>query len=388
MASNRRGRGEGSITLRRDGRWQATVDLGWSQGRRRRKVLYGQTKRETLHRMRAAIREREAGTVADGQSTTVAAFLQRWLESIKPTVRESTWARYEGLCRVHLIPALGRTRLDRLTPERIDIFLADRLAGGSAPRTVHHMRAVLRAALTEATRWGLLGRNPVALTRSVRVPRTEERWLTQEQARKLLDSVKGDRLEALFTVALGLGLRQGEILGLRWRDVDLEQRQLTVNHTLHWMPGKQSRTRQWYLGEPKSKLSRRTLPLPASVAASLREHRARQIEECLLVGVDWSDPGFVFTREAGVPLGGDRVRYSLRAKLARAGLAVVTFHQLRHSAASLLIAQGVPLKVVSEILGHSTIALTANTYGHLSEDLWRDAADAMDRALGRSVAET
>jgi integrase len=284
-----------------------------------------------------------------------------------------------------LIPALGRTRLDRLSPERIDSFLTDRLAGGSAPRTVHHMRAVLRAALTEAMRWELLSRNPVTLTRSVRVPRTEARWLTQEQARRLLDTVKGDRLEALFTVALGLGLRQGEILGLRWRDVALEQRQLTVNHTLHWLPGTRSGGRRWYLGEPKSKLSRRTLPLPASVATSLREHRARQIEECLLVGVDWTDPGFVFTSGAGVPMDGDRVRYALRANLARAGLAVVTFHQLRHSAASLLIAQGIPLKIVSEVLGHSTIALTANTYGHLSEELWRGAADALDRALGRAI---
>jgi integrase len=326
-----------------------------------------------------------SGVLANHQSPTVAAFLQRWLESIKPTIRESTWVRYEGLSRVHLIPALGRTRLDRLTPEQIDRFLADRLAGRSAPRTVHHMRAVLRAALTEAMRWELLGRNPVALTRSVRVPRIEARRLTQHQARQLLDSVKGDRLEARFTVALGLGLRQGEILGLRWRDVNLEQRQLTVNHTLHWLPAARSGSRAWFLGEPKSKLSRRQLPLPTSVAGSLREHRARQIEECLLVGVDWTDPGFVFTREAGVPLDGDRVRYSLQASLARAGLAVVAFHQLRHSSASLLIAHGVPLKVVSEGLGHSTIALTANTYSHLSEELWRGAADAMDRALGMTA---
>jgi integrase len=159
-----------------------------------------------------------------------------------------------------------------------------------------------------------------------------------------------------------------------------------VNHTLHWLAGLRPGTRRWYLGEPKSKLSRRTLSLPDSVAASLREHRARQIEECLLVGVNWADPGYVFTSEAGVPLDGDRVRYSLRSPLALAGLAAVTFHQLRHSAASLLLAQGVPLKVVSEVLGHSTIALTANAYGHLSEQLWRGAADGMDRALGTSIA--
>jgi integrase len=133
VSSNRRGRGEGSITLRRDGRWQATVDLGWSQGRRRRKVLYGPTKQITLDRMRAAIRERDDGALIEGQTPTLGAFLHRWLDSVKPAVRHSTWARYEGLCRVHLIPGLGRIRLDRVSPERIDGFLADRLAAGSAP---------------------------------------------------------------------------------------------------------------------------------------------------------------------------------------------------------------------------------------------------------------
>jgi integrase len=235
-------------------------------------------------------------------------------------------------------------------------------------------------------RWELLSRNPVTLTRSVRVPHSEAGWLTQEQARRLLDVVRSDRLEALFTVALGLGLRQGEILGLRWSDVQLEGGHLTVNHTLHWVRGATGARAQWVLAEPKSKLSRRTLPLPASVTSVLREHHARQIQERLLVGSGWQNLAFVFTTESDAPLDGDHVRYALRTHLARAGLTTVTFHQLRHSAASLLIAQGVPLKVISEVLGHSTITITANTHGHLSDELWRGAADAMDRALDTSVA--
>lgn len=155
-----------------------------------------------------------------------------------------------------------------------------------------------------------------------------------------------------------------------------------MNHTLQWLkddPGSQTR---WVRGEPKSKLSRRPLPLPVSVIATLRTHHGRQLEERVLVGGKWAAFDFVFATETGEPLGADRVRHTFHDRLARAGIATITFHQLRHSGASLLIAQGVPLKVVSEVLGHSTIALTAKTYGHLSDELWQGATEAMNRALG------
>lgn len=380
---SRRARGEGTITQRADGRWMARMDAGYNgEGTRQRKAVYGATKREVVDKLRELIREREQGTLAAGRTPTVGQFLEQWLTAVEPSVRYATLERYSGLCRTHLIPGLGRTRLDRLTPADVEAFCARKLSEGLSQRSVHHLRAVLRTALNRALRWGMVTRNVAALAEPIRVESRPYQVLDPQQARAFLDAVRGDRLEALYTVALALGLRQGEALGLRWQDVDLERGRLTVAYALQRQKTDPGEPAKPVLVEPKTERSRRTLALPATVLSALREHRSRQLQERLIAGSAWEEYGFIFTTTTGRPLLNTYLLRLFHAHLERAGLPRMRFHELRHSAASLLIAQGVPLKTVSTVLGHSTITLTSDVYGHLFQDAQREAANAMDRALG------
>lgn len=239
------------------------------------------------------------------------------------------------------------------------------------------MRAVLRNALGRAVRWGMISRNVAELVDPPRVPEYEARFLTIAEARAFLEAARGDRLEALYSVALALGLRQGEALGLRWADIDLDARALHVTHALVRVPGGGLQ-----LLEPKTKRSRRGLALPEAVVRALRAHRARQLEERLASGAAWQDLGLVFTTYDGRPLQATHVLTgSFHRIREKAGIGRLRFHDLRHSAATLLLAQGVPQRVVMEQLGHSTLAMTQR-YTHVVPQLMNDAAAAMDRALG------
>jgi integrase len=372
----RRGRGEGSIFHRKDGRWEARVDLGWQDGRRRRKALYGATRQEVRGKLVEALRAREQGLLSTGSSQTVGQFLARWFDGSTVSLRPKTVRTYEYLVRVHLIPGLGRYRLDRLTPEDVQTFLDRKLqVDGLSGQTAAHLRAVLRTALNRAVRWGFVARNVAALSDPPRVRRYDYKVLSPEEAQRLLAATTDDRLHALYSVATALGLRQGEALGLRWEELDLERRELRVRFALQRVKG------QLVLVEPKTKTSRRTIRLPVAVVEALRAHRARQLEDRLVAGSAWQECGLVFTTRKGTPLEGTEVTKHFQRRLIAAGLPRMRFHELRHSAASLMLAQGVPLRSVMEVLGHSTIALTANTYGHLFPNLLDDAADAMDRAL-------
>jgi integrase len=373
---SRRGRNEGSIYQRPDGRWVGMAS--WIEaGKRRRRAVYGETKREATDKLRTVQRSIEDGQTVTSDRETVATFLDRWLrDSAAPTVRSSTLARYHSLVVVHIKPGLGSIRLSRLGPADVQRFLNDRSATGLSPRRVQYLHAVLRRALGQALRWGLVTRNVASLVDPPRVRRAEVQPLTTTQARELLEAARGDRLEAIYTVALALGLRQGEILGLRWDDVDLDAGTVRIRNSLQRLgPG-------WELVEPKSARSRRTIAMPAIATAALRAHRIRQLEERVWAGSRWQEHGFVFTSTIGTPLNGSNVTHRFQVLLETAGLPHQRFHDLRHAAATLLLAQGVSARVVMEILGHSQIALTMNTYSHVAPELQRDAADRMDAVLG------
>lgn len=375
----KRGNSEGSIYRRRDGRWAASVDLGHADGRRRRKAFYGRTRQEVAHKLQAAQRALADGLPLASQKQTVGGFLEVWLrDSAARKVRPRTLQRYGEIVKIHLIPRLGHIRLSRLTPADVERTMNAALGDGASPRSAAHMRAVLRTALNVAMRWGILGRNVASLAGPPHVPEREIRPLSRSDARTILEAVRGDRLEALFTVGLALGLRQGEALGLRWADVDLEAGTLSVQRSLQRVDG------GWLFLEPKTTRSRRTVPLPGPVTAALREHRARQLQERLSLGPAWQGETWgdlVFTDEAGGPLSGFHVSRRFKALLAVAGLPQMRYHDLRHGAASLMAAQGVPARVAMEILGHSQISTTMNVYVHVAPELGRDAADRIGAAL-------
>jgi integrase len=258
----RRGRNEGTIRKRTDGRWEARVVVTDPTGRQVRRSLLGRDRGAVRDKLRDALRAEANGISMATDRLTVAAFLASWLESVEPTIRPRTLQSYEMIVRVHLAPGLGHLSLTRLAPQQVQTFLNAKATAGRSPRTVAIIRAVLRLALGQAEGWGLVSRNVAKLVAPPRVIRREIRPLDPEQARRFLDVVRGDRHEALYLIALGVGLRQGELLGLAWSDVDLEAGTLRVEHALQRVAG------VLRLVEPKSATSHRIVALPGETSAS------------------------------------------------------------------------------------------------------------------------
>ena len=372
MATKRRGHGEGSIKQRADGLWEARVSLPGGK----RKSLYAKTRKEAQDKLRAALRDADAGLSLGTSQQTVRQFLSGWLEDVvKPSKAPKTVATYADIVRLHLAPGIGHHQLSRLTPQHVAALLKAKQDAGLSPRMVHHIRAVLRTALNQAIRWGLLARNAAALVEPPRQVRREVVPLTASEAREVLVAADGDRLSALFRLALMLGLRQGEVLGLAWKDVDFDRRTLKVRRALQRIDG------ALVLKETKTDKSRRTLTLPASLVTALRAHRDRQAFDKAVAGARWKDSDFIFTTTIGTPLDPRNVIRSWHRVQANHGLPRRNFHCTRHTAASLMLAEGVPVKVVQEVLGHSLLSTTADIYGQLFPEAFDGAADAMERAL-------
>lgn len=372
----RRGRNEGHIRQRSDGRWEARVDLGYEGPTRRRKSIYGRTREEVADKLVEIQQRVRRGLPVLDERERLGPFLEDWLESsVKPSVRYSTWKTYDMYARLHIIPALGKRPLVKLTPQEVQRFFNKKLEEGLTPRTVEQIRAILRRALGQAEKWGMVSRNVAALTSRPKVQRKRISPLDPDQARTFLDSLNGDRFDALFVLALSTGLRQGEALGLRWGDIDFETATVHVSGALQRVEGKLTRV------EPKTNNSRRSIGLPPVAADALRAHRTRQIEWRLAAGETWQDTGYVFTSYIGTPVDASAVIKAFKKVLERAGLPDIRFQDLRHSCASLLMAQGMHPRVVMETLGHSQISLTMDTYSHVSAALQREAADAIDAIL-------
>jgi integrase len=425
MNTRRRGRGEGSITQRADGRWVARVDLGWEGGKRRRKAVYGRTRRQVADKLTKVLRDVQQGAALPDERQTVSQFLTRWLDEKRTRLRPRAWATYEQAVRLHLAPGIGKIALARLTPAQLDAWFREHQLHGASPRAIRYARSVLRAALNQARKWRAVSENVAELIEAPRHQAREIQPLTPEQARKLLESAKGHRLGGVVSVATALGLRLGEALGLRWADVDFDAGTLSVKQALERSGGdsaarrpliverrelrkriaaapkrsaerRELRTRlkalrgRWRTvrttlktTEPKSTRSRRTIRMPTIVVAALKAHRTRQLEDRLAAGGAWNDSGFVFTSPIGTALEPRNVTREFHVLLASADLPAVRFHDLRHTAATLLLAQGVDPRTIMETLGHSQISLTLNTYSHVLPALQADAAAKLDAILTR-----
>jgi integrase len=382
VGSKRRGQNEGTVYwLEERQRWCASVSLGYEGGKRRRKYVYGRTAEEVQRRKNALLHDLDKGLPLANDRITTASYLDRWLEDVvKPNLRPSTYASYVERIRTHIAPDLGRIPLARLRAQDIQRFLNRKLAGGRLkPVSVGYLHRILRSALTQAVKWGLVTRNEATLVDAPRVERVERNILDLDEARAFLAAVKGDRLEALYTVAFAIGLRRGEALGLQWSDCDLTSGTVTIRHELQRIDG----TLQ-LMEYAKSRSSRRVITLPGQTLEALREHRRRQLEERLQAGPLWNggaDSDYVFTTGNGTPLDGRNVLRYFQNALKRAGLPHQRFHDTRHACASLLLAQGVPDYVVMGILGHSSISVTKNIYAHVYPTAQRDAAERMNAAL-------
>ena len=376
--AKKRGNGEGTIYKRKDSRWSAAVDFGWQNGKRKRKTVYGNTRGEVAEKLTVALRAQRRGLPMTAERLTVGDFLERWLlDSAKPQVRPNTFDGYERVLRLHVIPEIGHDRLARLTPQRITQLYERLLAKGLKPRYVRLAHAVLRRALGQAERWNEIPRNPAALVDPPRAERSEVAPLGAEEIDQLLAVAKGDPLEALYVLAVTTGLRQGELLGLRWQNVDLGVGRLAVRQQVQRSPG------GWAFTEPKTASIRRVVRLPRIAVDALNRHRVDQLEQRLAHGPDWTDHDLVFPNSRGGPIERQNlVRRSFKPLLQHAGLRPTAFHNLRHSAARLLLAQGIHPKVVQERLGHSSISVTMDVYSHVLPSIQNEAVDALDRHFG------
>ena len=368
----RRGNGEGSIYKRKDGRWAATLDLGYQNGRRSRRSFYGKTQRDVQQKLAAAQRAVQDSLPIPSERQRFGAFLAGWLEDVaRPNLRPRVFVRYRELLTLHAIPTLGTRPLAKVTPQDLQALYAG-LGEKLAPRTVGHVHRVLHRALADALRWGLVARNVCDAVRPPKVQAKEMRALSPEEARQLLTGAVGDPLEALYILAVTVGLRQGELLGLKWQDVDLDAGRLQVRRSIARLNG-----HGWLEQEPKSASSRRSVALTPLAVAALQRHRQRQLER-RLKALAWEDNGFVFANEVGRPMTPQNLtQRSFHPLLDRAGLPRMRFHDLRHTAATLLLAQGVHPKIVQEMLGHASISLTLDTYSHVTPSLQAEAAEKM-----------
>lgn len=357
------------------GLWCAAVTWDTTIGRRR-KWLYGKTRKEVADKLTVALRARQQGLPQADDRRSVGAYLAEWLESTKGSVRPRTWERYEQYVRVHATPVIGRVVLSRLAPQHLQQLYANRIEAGLSESSVAHLHSVMHTALRQAEAWGAVQRNVARLVNPPRVRRHEMRTLSPAEARMLLQAASSDRYEALFAVAVSTGMRLGELLGLRWRDVQLDAATLRVIASL------QATKEGYQFVEPKSARSRRQIALTQTAVAALRRHRAAQALERFRHGRVWHDLDLVFTSENGGPVDDTNLRtrhfYPL---LARAGLPRLRLHDLRHTAATLMLGRGVHPKIASEMLGHSQIAVTLDLYSHVTPTMQRDAAATIDAVL-------
>ena len=376
--SRKRGNGEGSISRRKGGGWMAQYAVHTAEGRKRR-TLYGKTRAEVAAKLAKALSDRGDGLVFDAGKLKVGEYLERWLrDSVEGNVRPRTFSNYRLQARRHITPALGGIKLKALTPAHVQGLYRQKLDAGLSAASVRSIHAVLHRALKQALRWGLVPRN---VTEAVDIPQLvheEVRALSPEEARVFLEAARGDRYECMYVVAVTVGLRRGEVLGLKWTDVDLEAATLRVARQLQRMrDGSGLR-----FTAPKGGKGR-TVSLPPRTVEALRAHRARQAQERLKAGSLYRDGNLVFATRVGTPLGPSNIdRRSFKPLLAKAGLPDVRFHDLRHTCATLLLSKGVNPKFVQELLGHADVGLTLNTYSHYLPSMGDQTAAAMEGALG------
>ncbi|MFG2194458.1 tyrosine-type recombinase/integrase [Streptomyces sp. NPDC048639] len=368
--------GAGTITKRKDGRYQCAVYVLQPDGTRARKFAYGKTWADCDAKRRELLDKVDQGVPVPTRSARLSEWLPYWLDNvIKPRRKLSTYDKYEAHARLYLVPMIGAKRLESLGVADVRRFLVQ-LENKTTAATAKESHRVLRTALTAACREELVTRNVASL---VEPPRAKSRELspwTLEETLDFLAAARKDPLYGAFVLAVAMGLRRGEIVGLRWTDVDLDQRVLYVRQQT------QRRRGVLYDDDPKGR-RRRAVPLPAMCIAPLRWHRMRQAEAKQRAGDAWTDEGYVFATRTGRPVEPRNVYRSFTRVAESAGLRVIRLHDARHGCATLLTAAGVAPRVVMEILGHSQISITMDVYTHVVQDTQREAISHMDRLLKR-----
>lgn len=370
----KRGHGEGSIYREKDGSWRAALTLAPELGGGR-KYFRGATRQEAQRKLAAARRAQDEGLPQLEGRQTVEQYLTSWLLEIKPTIDHGTWRRHEEFTRLHIIPFIGRVRMAQVTPKQVQALYANRLAVGLSSTTVHHIHRTLHKAFKDAERLRMVARTVTKLVNVPRMAEVEIHPLSAKEARKLLAITSSERLHALYALALSFGMRESELLGLQWSEVDFDHNLVRVRWQLQRENG------QWMWKPPKTRRSRRQIALASSTMQTLRRHSDLQDAERESQGTSWEDHELVFCTRHGRPLSARNLLRRYKELLKKGGLPDIRFHDLRHTAATLLLAGKVNPKVVSEMLGHSSVAITLDIYSHVLPDMQQDAVAVLERTL-------
>jgi integrase len=375
--AKKRAHGDGSLYKRKDGRWCGQYTVQTSTGPKL-KYVYARTKAEAAAKLRKAMADRDAGLHFADQNQTLGDYLDRWLSnSVRGSVKKRTFERYEEMVRIHIKPLLGTKKLGKLRPADVQHLYRERLDSGLSAGTVRHVHVTLHKAPKRAVQWNLV---PTNVTEAVDVPKAskeEPLSLSVEQVKALLEATKGERFEALFVLAVHTGMRQGELLGLKWDDVDFERGEIHVKRTL--VAGKGG----FSFGEPKSAKGRRTVALTPAALEALEHHRERQREESVMMVGLWEENGLVFPNRLGKPMDHNNIYHrDLKRVRERAGLPpALRFHDLRHTFATLMLSNGESLNVVQETLGHSQASTTLDVYGHVLPNHQKQAMSRLGELL-------
>lgn len=367
---------------KRGGAWTYVLDISLPGQRRRQKSKGGyRTKRDALAALNEAQGALQRGLYVEPSKLSVKTFLlDHWLPAIEAGLRHSTLQGYRGAIRTYVLPRLGETRLQALTPDQLNAYYGELLhegrkggKGGLSPKTVHNVHVMLHKALHDAVRWSYLPRNvaefsdPPKQTSSGKAMRT---W-TPAELRTFFDCVSDDPYNVAWVLAANTGMRRGEVLGLRWQDIDFDRRRLSIRQTIISIDYRVE------IGEPKTARGRRSVALDSGTVTALRAHRAAQNQLKLKLGEAWHDNDLVFCRADGTPLHPDRFTQMFDKRVRDSGLPRIRLHDLRHTHATLALAAGIHPKVVSERLGHSTVAFTMDVYSHAIPSMEAEAAETI-----------
>lgn len=377
----RRDYGDGSLYQRKsDGRWTGSFRLPDGT----RKSVYAPLDNNKKEIARALLKEAkmkaERGELLATTKQTLSEYLEYWLSVKKLAIKGTTYLHYSSHLRSRVIPAIGKIKLQKLTTAQIQGCINTMVLAKMKPGTIRLIYVILNEALADAIKWKLLVANPCA---GVVMPRKEDdelQVLTTEQCVRLLDVARGTDMEGLVTLALATGLRRGELLGLKWSDVDFERGCLRVQRTLVYVNGDGYKE-----VSPKTKSGKRSITLTGFALMALREHRTKQLEARVQASI-WQDKDLLFPTATGMYMSSSTLLRQFSLLLEHAGLPHIRFHDLRHSCATLLLKMKVPPKVVQEILGHSSIVITMDTYGHVLPGMQEEAMEDYDALFSASEA--
>lgn len=386
----RRASGEGAVYAVKDKngkviRYAASLTVGYKDGKRKRKKFEAKTRREVAEKLALAKQQMQLGADLTTRPQTVKAYFERWMaDHFKLHAKPRSISTYEQMLKYYIYPALGDIRLDKLTPQHIRTWRAEMTRSGYADATIELARTVLRQGLGQALIDGAVTRNVASLVKGGGRTSKTITVLTVEQARSFLSAARGERLEAALRLLLSLGLRRGEVCGLRDEDIDFARGILHIRGTLQWIPGQGL---DW--GEPKTPSGRRAIRLPETLLAVLKEHIERREAERAAMGDAWAECPYLFVAvKSGGPLNPNQIYQAFLRVARRAALPEdATPHTLRHSCASFLFAQGVAVKTISAILGHANTAITNDLYIHLFQETVDEAAATVEALLQEGADE-